>query len=482
MLIVYLNLSEAGDNRLHTAANVLIAHPEGEPSLASFASSSLDMDGDRQKRVNPTYRSELVIGGAPDPVPDLVRRTESVQIDGDNDDSAGRPHTAATGSSIQRPLSSRPGASSSQAPQRRGTEAPLRGGSQPAVHEKELLTKELHAGKPVTLNITARPSPSRSPPMSMSLEASPIVSSPVISKRLPPPAQIGQNVAGSEENINNRNKNNSATAEASSSNLRTEIHAEQNTSLTDDTDLTFDDGSRSFHLTTVEIQSNEAGNVNKDNTVRNETVVDVRTQKKEVVKNETDNDHSNAAFENLQLNSLQEDTLPKELIDSGYSTEKASPEKIPQPVASLASDPVNEISSRYLFSNSYNDNESGIGDSAGASRNSSDMEELKEKPDGEKLMKEVAVNPVADHEIIVKENVSKIEVSVNTSAVSRDAEAKEDSITELKRAAVCVGSHDNQPSEVARDREETDLKRVLIEISQRSEPDGEDAGKTFVFL
>ena len=517
--VFFFYLSEAGDNRLHTeTGNALIAHPEGEQSLSSLSANSLDMDGARQGRVPPTYRSEFAIRGTSDPVSSSARETESLQIDGD---SAVSPRIAAQGASVQGPLSSNSATVTDQASQRGGA-----GSSNPgpvtgqathrretgtdqgdgllAAKDKELLTKELQAGKPVTLDINARPPPSRSPPMSMSLEASPTISSPVITKRLPPPAQIGQDVTVNE----GKRKGNGAETEASSIYVRTE----RNISLSNDTDLTFDDSSiLQTRNEVLQSETNDVTNVIVDNELTNETSKNVQAFTKELVNNEIQNDPENTAFETLRLNSLQEETVPKELIDSGYSTEKASPEKIPQPIqaASLASEPGtgNEISSRYLSRSNDSDDESGIC-SAGASRSSGDMQDLKEFPCGQE---EVSVNQIpielqGDPEVIVKENVAKTGASINLSAFRREDEERdksitelkrtavgddnndnepsevrreqeEDSITELKRAAVGDESKDNEPSEMAGGQEETDLKHVVSHVSQRSEPDGEDAGK-----
>ena len=424
------------------------------------------------------------------PVSGVTRETESLQTDGDRTDSTRTNPVAAQGAAAQKPLAAR---------------------------ERELATKELKANGPVTLDINTRPPPSPSTQTSMSLVASPIVSSPGITKRLPLPAQVRQDVT-----INDgKPAGNSAKIEASTVNVRTE----QDLSLSEDTDLTYD------NFSMLHSRNEEATNaVTVDTAPPNKTSVNLHAQTKEIVTNGSHDDLENTAFETLRLNSLQEETVPKELIDSGYSTEKASPEKIAPPVQadSLAveADMSIQISSRYLSRYSNSDNESGIGSSTDTSRNSNDMYDLKENPLNQKEVNPVDLEGVQESEIIVKENIVKSEASMNSSAITRDdsttelkkivsnntesevrREQKNESATELKRVDVSDNNNENEQSELrmgqndvaiaselkkpavcddnsdkgkGRDLEETDV--VESEGCRRSEPDGQDAGKLTTFL
>lgn len=384
----FIPISEAGDNRLHTASKALVVHPEGQQSL--------DMDGAGQNSVQGNTRN-ITRGEVARGASEITRGTEHLQIDDDYSRTADREMH---GSSISRAV-----------PSNQGPQTTSAGDSQPVTQERELMAKQINSEKLAIVDIKDCPQPQpASSTMSMSLTAGPTVSAPKLS-------------------------------------------------LSNDEDLTYDDGIRRSLRTVNETGTEEYRNDYIESTEKSQERQSVNAeivQARNVnVKLGTNPRTDNNDFESLNFNSLQEETVPKGPFDSGYHTEASSPDKMQQSgqVENLETGLNNGLSSRSLST----DGESALGDSIGARRSSGDMQELKEIPPGREMAEmkpagRIDVNMHAEKlEKDNKKDASETMVKINNSSVSQERP-----------------QHDSTDN--------TSLKTVYDDSSERPRPEGQDAG------
>lgn len=334
-------IPESGDNRLHTDSNKLMAHPDGEPSLSL---NSLNIDGDRQGNIASDGDNIRGANSSPGHAV-LYQRIESIQVDGDDsvlgtaDGQHGQsaPQGSGSGSNAERAAAS---GQNNGSPRPQQTNASAAGDGEPNTTERELMTKELLGQKPVTLDLRKSPSPTPAAGFSMSLEASPTVSAPVIAKTLLPPSGVGKTSTSSNRTDEEKTAKND---------VHTEIgNAERldNTcsSLTNDSDLTFDDGGTSQNVNdgaTNQTEQKVLFNGNREETLGNPQLNIANTQSENRV---TDNEgqavssSENADFQDLPLALLQAEMSP----ESGYNSNLNTPE-VKEVIAAQSVEPVSSM-------------------------------------------------------------------------------------------------------------------------------------------
>ena len=444
------------------------------------------MDGETQQTRRDNVSSDTTGG--------LVQRVDSLYTDGAGDHRSNPSISQADGNMFSVHSLATQGTSNSS-----------------KVHENsaagngELKTVVLKGQEPVTADF--RPSQSARPNTTsvMTLEASPTVCAPV-AKILPSESTSKKTLADDSR----------AAERKVNSNIERELQAEgkvsQVLSLSNDDDITFDNGSQEFvgaAYNTEKDKSNTGDkhlNQNKqphstESSLCSQTATITSTLKSPNEDNVTlnpNNESSEVNFQDLILDSIQADELPKQPADLGYTSEKVSPEARPEgdmvnDLNVLSSD---EISSRWFSRDASEATESGLGISPSSNRSSMDMQNLKENPEDVNAMN------------IIDDKTELDQFSCNTIDNLQDEKpglVTDDSMTEVKRVCdletpiefsesrnpesssteVKIIRSDNmneQPGQI-NDNEDAMAEAVIkpdraISSRNRPAPEGEDAGKS----
>ena len=316
-----------------------MAHPEGETSLSL---NSLNIDGDRQGNIASDGDNTRGASSSPGQTV-FYQRADSLQVDGadsvpgtvDGHNGQLAAQGTGSGSSAQRAAAS---GQNNGGPRLQQINTSAAGDEERNIMDRELMTKEVLGQKPVTLDLKS-PSPGPVAGYSMSLEASPTVSAPVVAKSLPPPSGVGK--PGTCSNRPDGEKTPVQNA------VHTQIdHTERldNSSLTDDSDLTFDDGGTSQSVNdgaTGQTEQKVLFNGNREENLGNLQLNIANTQSENrVIDNEETavSSSENAAFQDLPLDSLQAEMSP----ESGSISNMNTPE-VQEVIAAQSVEPVSSM-------------------------------------------------------------------------------------------------------------------------------------------